>query len=226
VGSVFAALEPLLLQASPGPELAALKAKMETEDFAYLLEEAPRAIDQSLEGLTRIATIVKAMKIFGHPGAEGKTDVNLNEALENTLVVTQSEWKYLAEVRTNLASGLPLVLGSLGELNQVFLNLIVNAAHAIEEKGLAEKGLISIATRAAGAEVEFQITDTGAGIPESIRDRVFLPFFTTKAVGKGTGQGLALAHAIIAKHGGAISFTSQLGEGTCFTIRLPAVAAP
>jgi signal transduction histidine kinase len=218
---VLACLDPLLREAPPGLDLSGLKAKLAEEDLDYLMEEVPRAIAQSRDGLTRISTIVRAMKIFGHPGTTGMAAVNLNEALENTLVVAQSEWKYLADVHTDLAPDLPMVVGSPGELNQVFLNLIVNAAHAIAEKADSGKGGITVATRVVGADAEIRITDTGAGIPEAIRERIFLPFFTTKAVGKGTGQGLAIAHSVIAKHRGSIDFESQVGVGTCFIIRLP-----
>ena len=226
LADAFGSLQDLLacLETDQGqgfPNLPWLRQKWVEQDVEYLLEEVPRAIAQSKQGLARISTIVKAMKVFGHPGGEGLATVNLNETLENTLVVAQGEWKYLAEVETDLAADLPTILGSPGGLNQVFLNLIVNAAHAIAEKGAEGKGRISVSTRATGTGAEIRILDTGAGIPEAIRDRIFLPFFTTKAVGKGTGQGLAIVHSVIAKHGGTIEFESEPGRGTCFIIRLP-----
>ena len=226
LADAFASLQEVLagLEGPLGlglPELAALTGKMAEQDVPYLLEEIPRAITQSREGLSRISTIVRAMKVFAHPGGEGCSAVNLNQALENTLVVAQSEWKYVAEVDTDLDPDLPTVVCSPGELNQVFLNLIVNAAHAIGERGLREKGRISVSTRALGSGVEIRIRDTGAGIPEAIRDQIFLPFFTTKEVGKGTGQGLAIAHSVVARHGGSIGFESVLGQGTCFIVTLP-----
>lgn len=221
IGAVLAPLGPGAEPAPPERELAELRDRMAREDVAYLLEEVPRAIAQSRDGLSRISTIVKAMKVFGHPGGEGRAAVDLNEALQNTLVVAQSEWKYVAEVSTDLDPALPSVVCSLGELNQVFLNLIVNAAQAIGERGLPEKGRISITTRSLEQGVEIRIRDTGAGIPEAIRERIFLPFFTTKPVGKGTGQGLSIAHSVIARHGGTLRFESVLDQGTCFIISLP-----
>jgi signal transduction histidine kinase len=165
------------------------------------------------------------MKVFGHPGGEGLVAVNLNETLRNTIVVAQGEWKYVAEVDDDLDPNLPEVLTAPGEMNQVFLNLVVNAAHAIAERVSAtpgEKGRISLSSRVQDSWVEIKVGDTGAGIPEAIRDRVFLPFFTTKPVGKGTGQGLSIVHSVITKSGGTIDFESEVGRGTCFTIRLPA----
>jgi signal transduction histidine kinase len=164
------------------------------------------------------------MKVFGHPGGEGMVAVNLNETLRNTMVVAQGEWKYVAEVEPDLDPDLPLVLCSPGEMNQVFLNLIVNACHAIAERigGKPEaKGRITLRSRILGPWVEIRVGDTGAGIPEAIRNQIFLPFFTTKPVGKGTGQGLAIVHSVVTKNGGFIDFESQVGLGTTFIIRLP-----
>lgn len=191
-------------------------------DLHYLLEEIPLAISQSLEGVQRIASIVAAMKEFSHPGGEDKVAVDINKALENTATVARNEWKYVAELELNLEPDLPLVACLPGEMNQVFLNLIVNAAHAIGELQREEKGRIAITTRRDGEWVEICIRDTGCGISPEIQDRVFDPFFTTKGVGKGTGQGLSIAHnVVVSKHGGTISFTSDAGKGTTFTIRLP-----
>jgi len=203
---------------------AELERVMAEQDIPYLTEEVPQAIQQSLDGLGRISTIVQAMKVFGHPGGDERVPVNLNETLRNTIVVAQGEWKHVAEVAAELDPQLPEVLGSAGEMNQVFLNLLVNAAHAIAERptaGAAAKGRISIATRAVDGWVEIRVRDTGAGIPEAIRGQIFLPFFTTKPVGKGTGQGLAIVHSVITKHGGTIDFESEVGQGTCFIVRLP-----
>jgi len=152
--------------------------------------------------------------------------VDLNHAIETTLTVARNEWKYVAEVSTELAPDLPAVQGLPAELNQVILNLIVNATHAIGDvvKNVeGAKGMIKIATRLAGPWVEITISDTGTGIPEEIRHRIFEPFFTTKEVGKGTGQGLAIARStIVKKHAGELFFESTMGKGTTFTIRLPA----
>jgi signal transduction histidine kinase len=165
------------------------------------------------------------MKHFSHPGVEEKQAVNLNTAIENTLTVSRSEWKYTAEVVTDLDPELPLVPCYPDELNQVFLNMIVDAAHAIAdtlEPGARDCGRITIRTRCAGEFVDITIADDGAGIPPEVQPRIFEPFCTTKGVGKGTGQGLAIAHAVIVqKHAGSIHLESEVGKGTTFVIRLP-----
>jgi two-component system NtrC family sensor kinase len=197
----------------------------ERADLEYLLEEVPRAITQTQEGVRHVAGIVKAMKEFAHPGTEEKTPVDLNHALQTVITVAQNEWKYVAEVATDLDLALTSVPALPGELNQVFLNLLVNAAHAMRDTaGKGEKGTITISTRQLDNLAEVRIADTGCGIPESIRERVFDPFFTTKPVGQGTGQGLSIAHAVIVKrHGGAITFESEVGKGTTFVVRLPLI---
>ena len=201
------------------------KSLTEEADLEYLLSEVPRAIEQSLEGLQRVAKIVRAMKEFSHPGAEDKHALDINRAIETTITVARNEWKYVAEVKTDFDNGLPLVPCLAGEFNQVILNLLINAAHAIRDvvgDGSKGKGLIQITTKREAGCVEIQIADTGGGIPEAIRGRVFEPFFTTKEVAKGTGQGLALAHSVIVKkHGGQIWFESETGKGTKFFLRLP-----
>jgi len=169
---------------------------VEQADVDYLAEDVPKAIEQSLEGVSRVATIVRSMKEFSHPGGAEKQAVDLNRALENTLTVSRNEWKYVADAVTEFDPALPLVNCLPGESNQVFLNLIINAAHAIAEKppdDSAEKGTITVTTRQDGDWVEIRVQDTGTGIPENVRSRVFDPFFTTKEVGRGTGQGLAIA---------------------------------
>jgi len=194
-------------------------------DMDYLRTEIPNAINQSLEGLQRVANIVRAMKEFSHPGTKGKTPIDINRAIETTIAVAKNEWKYVADVETHFAGDLPLVPCIPGEFNQVILNLLVNAAHAIAnlpEDRRQSKGKITISTRRSNHAVEIAIQDTGAGIPENIRSRVFEPFFTTKDVGKGTGQGLSMAHASIVKRGnGRIWFETEVGVGTTFFIQLP-----
>lgn len=196
-------------------------------ELDYLATEIPNAVDQSLEGIDRVAAIVRAMKEFSHPGRLEKTPSDLNHALDTTITVARNEWKYAAEIITDFDPALPLVACVANELNQVFLNLIVNAAHAIiEMQGTdnPEKGTITIRTRTDGAWADIRISDTGMGIPHTIRDQIFDPFFTTKAVGKGTGQGLAIARSVIVdKHQGTLTFESEPGEGTTFIIRLPIV---
>jgi signal transduction histidine kinase len=196
---------------------------LETADLDYLLQEIPQAIEQSLDGLQRVAKIVRCMKEFSHPDSPSKGLVDINRAIETTITIARNEWKYVAEVETQLDPALPLVPCFVGEFNQVILNLIVNAADAIRESvGESQKGKITIATRPKDGFVEVSVSDTGGGIPEEIRSRIFELFFTTKEVGKGSGQGLALAHAVIVKkHGGKIWFESELGKGTRFFITLP-----
>jgi len=164
------------------------------------------------------------MRAFSYPDQRDQTPTSINAALETTLAVAHSEYATVANVTTSF-SEIPDVVCYAGELNQVFLNLIVNAAHAVAEvvKDSGRRGTISIATRCDGPDdVVITITDTGTGIPDTIQDRVFDPFFTTKPVGKGTGQGLALARtAIVDRHGGTIRFETRQGEGTTFFVRLP-----
>jgi signal transduction histidine kinase len=205
--------------------IAAVESTAAEVDSEYLLTEIPRAIEQSLQGIERIAKIVRAMKEFSHPGTEEKVEIDLNHAIETTITVARNEWKYVAEMVTDFDATLPPVRCLPGELNQVILNLIVNAAHAITDvvrDGNNGKGTITVGTRGGGDWVEIRVSDTGTGIPEAIRLKVFDPFFTTKGVGKGTGQGLAIAHAVIVdKHGGTITYETEMGRGTTFLIRLP-----
>jgi signal transduction histidine kinase len=199
-------------------------------DLEYLTKEIPEVITQSLGGLDRIATIVHAMKEFSHPGDEQKQTIDLNHAIQNAVTVCRNEWKYVAEVALDLDPTLPLVSCLPGDVNQVILNLIVNAAHAIADKmkgGEKRKGTISISTRHDGDWVEIRIGDTGTGIPEKHRAKIFTPFFTTKEAGKGTGQGLALSRSIVVgKHKGTIDFETETGKGTTFKVRLPLGSGP
>jgi PAS domain S-box-containing protein len=211
-------------QADLGPGVEAeIKQAEENADLDFLLSEIPRAIEQSLDGSHRVAKIVRAMKEFSHPDSVAKTHADINKAIETTITVARNEWKYVADIETAFDGSLPPVLCHPGDFNQVILNLIVNAAHAIKDKNPeGQKGRITVSTKAAGDCVEIAIADSGTGIPETIRSRVFDPFFTTKEVGKGTGQGLALAHnVIVRKHGGKIWFETESGGGTTFFIQLP-----
>ncbi len=215
---------------SSGDVVAAAHLADEAEkaaDLQFVLENTPEAVDNSIEGLGRIATIVRSMKEFAHPDQAQKTLADLNKAIRSTLVVAHNEYKLVAEVDTDLGD-LPPVLCFLGEINQVVLNLLVNASHAISDvvKDKGNLGKLTVRTRLDGNEVEISISDTGTGIPESARDKIFDPFFTTKEVGKGTGQGLSIARSVIVnKHGGTLRFETECGKGTTFFIRLP-VGAP
>jgi PAS domain S-box-containing protein len=193
-------------------------------DVPYLRSEIPNAIVQMQEGVDRVAKIVRAMKRFAHPGPAEKAPIDIHQAIESTILVSRNEWKYVADLTTEFDAEMPPVPCIAGEFNQVLLNLIVNATHAIADvvKESGGKGAIRIRTRRNGDFAEIRVSDTGGGIPEGIRSKVFDPFFTTKAVGKGTGQGLAIAYSIIVqKHRGTIRFESETGKGTTFVIQLP-----
>jgi PAS domain S-box-containing protein len=213
--------------AIPQEVVAELEAAEEKSDSAFIFDEVPRAIEQSLDGARRVAKIVRAMKEFSHPDSTDKTLTDLNKAIESTITVARHEWKYVADVVIELDEKLPPVLCYPGDINQVVLNLLVNAAHAIQDKAKnGEKGRITMRTRVRDQFVEISVTDTGTGIPEAIRGKVFDPFFTTKEVGRGTGQGLSLAHTVIVKkHCGKIWFETEAGQGSTFFIDLPINAA-
>jgi signal transduction histidine kinase len=193
-------------------------------DLDFLIEEVPRAIDQSLEGVLRVSKIVRAMRDFSHPAGENKVATDINRAIETTVTVATNEWKEFADVELNLDPKLPTVLCLPGELHQVLLNIVVNAAQAISDvvTGTNEKGKIRITTTAVDGFAEIRISDTGMGIPPEHQQKIFDPFFTTKDVGKGTGQGLAIAHSVVAQqHNGKIWFETELSKGTTFIIQLP-----
>jgi len=209
------------------PELISeVKKEIDSADLAYLLEEVPKALQQSLDGVSRIAKIVQSMKDFAHPGTREKQFADLNRAIESTVTVARNEWKYVADVENHFDENLPLVPCFLGEFNQVILNMVINAAHAITDvvgDGSQGKGKITITTTKVNDNwAEVRIGDTGNGIPAEVQGRIFDPFFTTKEVGKGTGQGLSISHTVVVeKHSGQLSFETESGQGTTFIIRLP-----
>lgn len=203
-------------------EAAAFADACDDADIDYLFEELPAAIRQSLEGIDKVSRIVASLKEFSHPGGGAKEMADLNRAIENAVTVTHSIWKDTAGLQTRLDPELPSVFCRIGEMNQVFLNLIVNAAQAIEQAEKEGSGEIVIATQAAGDEVVITVADTGGGVPEEIRDQIFHPFFTTRPVGKGSGQGLAICYDIVVnKHRGRIEVGGIPGEGAVFTVHLP-----
>jgi two-component system NtrC family sensor kinase len=192
-------------------------------DLRYLLEQVPKAVERALDGMDRVAVIVRSMKEFAHPDQAEKTPVDLNRAITSTLTMARNEYKYVAVLETEFGD-IPSVTCHVGQINQVILNIVVNAAHAITDvvAGTEQRGRIRVRTWREEDEAVITIEDTGAGIPDEIRDRIFDPFFTTKEVGRGTGQGLAIARSVIVdKHGGTIDFESEVGCGTTFLIRLP-----
>lgn len=207
-----------------------LRTSMDDADVEYLIEEIPSAITQTLEGVDRVSKIVRAMKDFAHPGVSEMTLTDLSHSINNTVMVARNEWKYAADLVTDFDPNLPPVPCLPGEMNQVLLNMIVNASHAISDAlgdSPQTKGTITISTRISSPYAEIRVSDTGSGIsPENV-ERIFNPFFTTKAAGKGTGQGLAIAQSVIVeKHGGTIKVESELGKGTTFVIRIPLENSP
>jgi PAS domain S-box-containing protein len=225
VGRLKRLLEAAGRNSMAGGPLREIEAAVEGIDVEYLAEEIPKAIQQSLEGLGQVTQIVRSMRQFASASDEQKQAVDLNQAIQHVLVVSRNEWKYVADVVTEFDPDLPLVTCLAAECNQVFLDLIVNAADAIREKlgeGAAKKGRITVSTSRDGDWVEVRVQDTGTGIRKEFRSRLFDPFFTTKEVGRGIGQGLAVAHSVVTeKHGGVIGFASEVGRGTTFIVRLP-----
>jgi PAS domain S-box-containing protein len=208
--------------------IAAIDRAEEDADLDYLEENLPKAMSRALEGLERVAGLVRSMKEFAHPEQHDQTFADLNHALNTTLTIARNEYKYVADVETDLGE-LPHVLCHVSQLNQVFLNLIVNAAHAISDVAAqtGQRGRIKIRTRLVDGHAQVSIEDTGPGIPEAIRGKIFDPFFTTKAVGKGTGQGLAIAHNVVVdKHHGTLLVESEVGRGTTFHVRVPVNGVP
>ena len=209
---------------SPAAVIESVEKAQSATDLEFLSVEVPKAFERTLQGVERVAAIVRAMKEFAHPDTKEHSPADLNHAIETTLMVAHNEYKYIAAVETKLGC-IPEVMCNIGELNQVFLNLIVNAAHAIEESGKdVATGRITITTARHDESVVISIADNGCGIPEENLEKVFDPFFTTKEVGRGTGQGLAIARSIvIEKHGGSIDVYSTFDFGTRFVVTLPVV---
>ncbi|MEW8035414.1 MAG: ATP-binding protein [Candidatus Thiodiazotropha sp.] len=213
----------------PRERVAQARSQLEEVDLDYLLEEIPLAVSQSLDGVGKVSGIVSAMKDFARPGTNDKVDIDINAAVMSTVEVSANEWKYHAEMDTDLDPLLPLVPVVPSEINQALLNVIVNAAAAVREcaerRASKDKGKIKISTRRDGAWVVIEISDTGCGIPREIHSKIFDPFFTTRDVGQATGQGLTVAYlAVVKKHAGEIALLHSSDEGTTFEIRLPVKA--
>ncbi len=219
-------------------EATRIRRLCEEMDLEFLREEIPRALEQSTEGLGHVRDIVRAMRVFGHQESGEFTAADLNEIVQNSLIVSRNEWKHTAQIELDLDPDLPPIQCQAGGIQQVILNILINAAHAVadEVRGAggevpergdpsgsgAPKGRIAISTRAVEMGVQVSVADTGGGIPDDIHDRIFDPFFTTKVVGKGTGQGLSLAHQIVTEgHGGILTFDTRPGDGTTFHVVLP-----
>ncbi len=225
---VVKSYESLIRSANDGGDIRGKTAEAlsfgDDVEVDYLADEVPSAISQTLEGVARISKIVRSMKDFSHPGTDNLENIDLTKSIESTINVSRNEWKYVAEMVTDFDRNLTSVPCYPGELNQVFLNIIVNAAHAIEQRSDLDKkpGKIRITTRQLDDFVEITIADNGCGMPDEVKKRIFEPFYTTKGVGKGTGQGLAIVYSVIVdKHHGEIEVESTPGEGTTFNIKLP-----
>jgi len=200
--------------------------KINDFDWDFLKEEIPKSIDQSKDGLQRVTSIVQAMKSFSHPGGQGKTESDINRIIMTTITVSRNEWKYVSTIETDLDKDIHPVWCDANAISQVILNILINAVHAIENKlgrnPVGNKGTIKISTLQKDNYIEIRITDSGSGVPKEIHSRIFDPFFTTKEVGRGTGQGLAIAHDVIyAKHNGKMTFETEPNVGTTFIIELP-----
>ncbi|MFC1543210.1 nitrogen regulation protein NR(II) [Candidatus Neomarinimicrobiota bacterium] len=205
---------------------AVVEPRLNEKEFNYLADEIPLAIQESLLGLEKISEIIRAMRSFAQPSLLEKTPIDINKAIKDTAAVTRNEWKYVARMELDLAPDLPLIPSLPGEINQVILTLIVNAAQAIKKVvgncETQDKGTITISTCLDGDAAEIRMRDTGSGIQEEMKSRIFEPFITLKGVGEGTGYGLAIAYSIIVNRlAGTITFNTEEGIGTTFTIRLP-----
>ena len=226
--------EKLMDQAKAGAlqteQIQEVEKRIEEIDLEYLEEEIPVALQHTLKGVDRITKIVQAMKIFSHPGMLVKEPTDINQEIEKTITITRNEWKYVAKMETDFDPNLPDVPCFRAELNQVILNMIVNAAHAIAEANgdkSSQLGTICVRTLHEDNWAKIHIRDNGAGIPEDIRHKIFDLFFTTKGPGKGSGQGLAISHSVIVeKHKGTLDLESQEGKGTTVIIGLPLGAEP
>jgi signal transduction histidine kinase len=207
----------------PRAIVAGARKLAEQMDINYLLEELPKAFTRTAEGVSRVVEIVTAMKDLGRSDSRTMVLADLNRGLSSTLIVARSEIKHVADLEVELGD-VPLIPCHMGELNQVFLNLVVNAAHAVGSRHgeSGGRGKISVSTRVDGDHVLVEVADDGCGIPDDKKARIFEPFFTTKPVGQGTGQGLAIARSIVVdKHRGSMTFESRPGEGTRFFVRIP-----
>lgn len=202
---------------------------IEDIDLSFLRDEVLESIEQSLTGLERVSSIVNAMRDYSHPEMKEKRPADINKVIMNAITVGRNEWKYSSEIITKFDPALPAVPCHSGELGQVILNMVINAVHAIEDakqNNRYDMGEIRIATKTLDDLIEISISDNGDGIAEENVGRIFDPFYTTKDVGKGTGQGLALVRKIIIeKHGGTINLDSEIGKGTTFYLRLPVECA-
>jgi signal transduction histidine kinase len=210
-----------------GAETDAVGEAIEEAELDFLREELPGAIEQSLSGIQQVARIASAMKSFARRGGNEMEVADINHAIEMTSAICRNEWKYDADLDLSLDPDLPKVTCHAGELSQVWLNLIVNAAHAIRANPDLTRGRINVTTKTVDEGIEVSVADNGTGMPDEVRERVFEPFFSTKGDGQGSGQGLAICHSIVTEqHGGKIALWTEIGKGTRFTVTLPIDAKP
>lgn len=222
----FESLNNFLIKIKSGEgSLDQLKQILDNIDIEYLQEELPVAINQSIDGVKRIAQIVGAMRDFSHSGPTEKVSADVHRLIENSLTISRNAWKYIANIKKEFEENLSPIVCQSSDLGQVFVNMIINASHALEERykdSETIEGEITITTVHKNNGIEITISDNGSGMPEKVSKRIFDPFYTTKEVGKGTGQGLAIAYDIIVdKHNGSIAVESEENVGTKFIIQLP-----
>lgn len=211
-----------------GSAAEALVGNADEIDLDDLAEHIPKAFARCQDGLERVSAIVRAMRVFAHPANDVMAPSDLNQAIQSTLTIARNEYRFVADLTTGFGD-LPPVHCLIGDINQVVLNLIVNSAHsiALRNAGTDRKGSIEIRTTCDQTHAFVTIADTGTGIAPDIASRVFEMFFTTKEVGKGTGQGLAMAWSVITeKHGGEIRFENNAHGGVTFTLQLPIAGKP
>ena len=196
-------------------------------NIEYLTAEMAQAIQESLDGISRVRDIVQAVRMFAHPGTINFSPQSPAKLVETAVSVARNSWKQVADLTTEIQPNLPMISCQGSDIDQVLLALLLNAVDAIESKSSTGRGKIKIAVRRIGRDIEFSVTDDGCGIPENIRHLIWDLFFTTKEPSKGTGQGLAICHNIVVvKHGGIIDCESILGKGTRFFFTLPTDSTP
>lgn len=207
--------EDLIQQQSPPAAVSKMDELKEKADLEFLKEDIQDLVRESMDGLKRVKDIVQSLKDFSHVGETDWQEADLHQGIDSTLNIVKNEIKYKANVVKEYGQ-VPLVKCIISQVNQVVMNLLVNASHAIKENGM-----IKISTGCEKDMAWIKVLDTGSGIPQENLNRIFEPFFTTKPVGSGTGLGLSLSYGIIKKHGGRIDVQSVMGKGTCFTVWLP-----
>lgn len=231
----FAGAVQALVDEENAQDVAALKLRLRDmlaeSDVEYVIARMPRAVDRVIDGLSRVSSIVRAMKDFSHLDQREKQPADLNDAIEKTLIITKGEYKHVADVVKELGV-LPRVRCHVGDIQQVLVNLVINASHAIEGKASEQgrRGVIRVRSfiepqppgQSPSTFAVVAVEDNGGGIPQEVATRVFEPFFTTKEPGRGTGQGLPISREIVVdRHGGRLDFDSVPGLGTTFYLRLP-----